>query len=105
MPADNTTGSHKDKPIVAHARQSLTPNQNQKSDLSQASRILAYLQAGHTLTPLQALRLFDNLSLSQTMTRLKRRGNPIKTKMIRTTSGKRIARYHLEQVKNSQEVT
>ena len=62
---------------------------------SQCERILAHLEAGHTLTPLEALQRFQCFSLSQRVTELRQRGYPIHTKMVKLSSGKRVAEYHL----------
>jgi Helix-turn-helix domain len=59
--------------------------------------ILRHLEAGHTLTPLQALNLFGCLSLSQRITDLRKQGHKIHTQMITLQSGKRVAKYALEQ--------
>ena len=62
---------------------------------SQEKRILAYLQSGRTLTVMQAIVKFDCFALSQRITRLKSRGYDIKTEMIETKTGKRIAKYSM----------
>jgi hypothetical protein len=100
MPAENTTGHTQNSPIVADPE----PQAHTTDDTpeSQINKILAYLEAGHSLTPLQALSRFNNLSLSQTIGRLKRRGYRIRSEMIRTKSGKRIARYHYVQSEGQQ---
>lgn len=60
-----------------------------------AGRILRYLQSGGTLTPLEALRLFDCLSLSQRCGELKRQGWPIISELVKVGSGKKVARYSM----------
>jgi Helix-turn-helix domain len=69
---------------------------------SQSSRILAHLQAGHTLTPIEALNRFNCFSLSQRITELRRRGYQIITTMVDVPSGKRVAEYRLESSKGPQ---
>jgi Helix-turn-helix domain len=65
---------------------------------SQSSRILAHLQIGHTLTPMDALNLFGCWSLSQRIKDLRYRGHRIITTMVSDeVTGKRYAQYHLEQ--------
>lgn len=66
---------------------------------SQADRILGWLKDGRTLTALQALRLFDCLSLSQRRSDLIRRGHDVRTTMVKV-GGKRIAKYHLHGVRH-----
>lgn len=65
---------------------------------SQTDLILQHLQAGHTLTPMDALNLFKCWSLSQRVTDLRQQGHDIITTMIDDAeTGKRYAKYHLEQ--------
>lgn len=64
--------------------------------MSQNQRILNYLKKGKTLTPLQALRLFDCWALSSRISNLKDEGHNIKTEIIRTKD-KHFARYSLEK--------
>jgi hypothetical protein len=63
---------------------------------SQNKRILKHLKSGKTLTGLEALRLFDCFSLPQRIGNLRSFGFVIKTTMITTDSGKRIAEYSIE---------
>ena len=62
---------------------------------SQTDAILAALQAGRKLTPLDALKDFYCFRLGARIWELKKQGYDIKTEMVKTTSGKRIARYSL----------
>lgn len=64
--------------------------------MSQNQRILNYLKKGKSLTPLQALRLFDCWALSSRISNLKDEGHKIKTEIIRTKD-KHFARYSLEK--------
>lgn len=64
--------------------------------MSQNQRILNYLKKGKSLTPLQALRLFDCWALSSRISNLKDEGHNIKTEIIRTKD-KHFARYSLEK--------
>lgn len=64
---------------------------------SQERQILAYLKSGKTLTPIQALEMFGCFRLGARIFDLKDKGHDIKTTMIKTYSGKRIARYSYEQ--------
>ena len=66
--------------------------------MSQNNLILKHLKKGKTLTPLQALRLFDCWALSSRISNLKADGHNIKTEMI-TNKGKTFARYSLEKWK------
>jgi hypothetical protein len=62
----------------------------------QQEAILRYLQAGKTLTVAEALSELGVYALSQRCGELKRLGWPIKSEMVRTPSGKHVARYSLE---------
>ena len=55
--------------------------------------ILMALKQGHRLTPLEALRMFNCLSLSQRVGELKRDGWPIRREMVQVNSGKSVACY------------
>ena len=68
--------------------------------VSQGALILAYLEQGHTLTPLEALGRFNCFSLAQRVSELKRQGHPIIADMITVPSGKCVAEYRLEQAKS-----
>ena len=68
---------------------------------TQEGKILAALQAGKTLTPLEALRRFGCLRLGARVHDLRRAGYPIVAKLVavRRADGGicRIARYSLGQ--------
>lgn len=64
---------------------------------SQERQILAYLKSGKTLTPREALAFFDCFRLGSRIFDLRAKGHNIKTTMIKTATGKRIARYSYEQ--------
>lgn len=61
----------------------------------QCERILAHLVAGHSLTPMEALRRFGCLRLGGRIHELRRRLHPISTTMIETSDGKTVALYRL----------
>lgn len=65
--------------------------------MSQADQLLKHLQAGGSLTPLQALEQYQCLALSQRMGELRRDGHPIVSEIVRLANGKRVARYSLAQ--------
>ena len=60
----------------------------------QADLILEYLQRGHSLTPLEALKLFGCFRLGARIWELKK-AHQIKTKMVEVGKGKRVAQYSL----------
>lgn len=63
--------------------------------LSQEYLVFNWLYDGHTITPLEALRKFDSLRLGAIIYRLRKLHWNIETEMIRTRTGKRIARYRM----------
>jgi len=72
----------------------------EEQTLSQKQRIRAWLESGRTLTPLDALHLFNSFSLAQRIKELRREGMAIKTTMIEIKSGgkkKHIAKYSIKK--------
>ncbi len=63
--------------------------------MTQNELILAHLLKGKSLTALEALEHFSCMRLPSRITELRQSGYPILTKMIKTESGKHVARYHL----------
>lgn len=61
----------------------------------QNARILAHLQAGRTLTALEALEWFKCFRLASRICDLKKAGHQIEKRTIQTNSGKRVAEYYL----------
>jgi len=64
---------------------------------TQANKILFYLKQGHSITPLEALKLFQCFRLGARIYELKKRGYLIQKKMIITNNKKYIAEYRLEE--------
>lgn len=75
----------------------MNPNLNPESSASQKARIKAWLQAGNSITPLEALSRFGCLRLSAIVFDLKKDGMDIATEIIKTESGKRVAEYKLNK--------
>jgi predicted nucleic acid-binding Zn-ribbon protein len=69
----------------------------EKTTESQNKRILKHLKAGHTITALEALELFQCFRLSARISDLRSYGFRINTTMIRTNTGKRVAEYKLDK--------
>lgn len=63
--------------------------------ISQTRAIIAYLRQGYGITSLEAFYLFNCLNLKGRINDLRRIGWGIRTTIITTTSGKRVARYTL----------
>lgn len=64
---------------------------------SQNSRILKWLESGHSISPLEAFRQLNCLRLSGRIKELRDAGYKIQTTMITTKSKKRVASYSLEK--------
>ena len=62
---------------------------------SQATQILAHLQTGARLTPLDARRLFKCDRLGARIHELKTHGQPIRSHLVPTPTGKHVAEYYL----------
>lgn len=62
---------------------------------SQTKRILAYLQDGNAITPIEALDLFGCFRLGARIADIKKLGYDIVTEMVTVRDNKRVARYHL----------
>ena len=70
-------------------------NPNEASCASQNARILAYMQDGHRITSLEALKLFGCFRLASRISDL-RKTNDIKDKFVKLSNGKRVKEYFIE---------
>jgi hypothetical protein len=61
----------------------------------QNARILAHLKSGRTLTAMEALEWFKCFRLASRICDLRKAGNQIEKRTIKTNSGKSIAQYYL----------
>jgi hypothetical protein len=66
---------------------------------SQKERILRHLLKGGTITPLEALTLFNCFRLGARIDELRKAGYPVETELVQMPSGKRVARYEMAGVK------
>lgn len=74
----------------------MNQNPNAEKACSQTALILAYLKQGHALTPLQAMaEPFRCMRLGARILDLKHAGHKIDSRIITTSTGKRIASYSL----------
>ena len=62
--------------------------------MSQSANIWAHLEAGGTLTPLEAFQKFGTLALHSRIRELRERGHDIETEMI-TVGNKRVGKYSM----------
>lgn len=62
---------------------------------TQADQILAHLESGQTITPIEALELYRCFRLAARIADLKALGHNILTEMVESPEGKRYARYSL----------
>ncbi len=65
------------------------------ADLSQRQAVLAWLETGKTLTPMQALYEFGCFRLGARVEELRRQGWNVITDMVEVGNGKRVAQYRL----------
>ena len=68
-------------------------NHNETSCQSQASKILDWMLRGHRINPLQALDKFGCFRLPARVADLKKKGWPIQSEFITTSTGKRVKCY------------
>lgn len=64
-------------------------------NVSQCDAILAHLQAGRTITPLDAYALYGSLSLHSRCAELRKRGHIIECELVKVASGKTVGQYRL----------
>lgn len=72
-------------------------NDNEESCASQCAKIRAWLESGHTITSLEALKLFGCLRLSSRIWDLRNDGVNVQKERIKTASGKFVAQYSIAQ--------
>lgn len=70
-------------------------NENEASCESQKKRILAYMKAGHRITPIEALEKFRSFRLGARIADIKDMGYEVKSEFVTTPSGKRVKAYWL----------
>ena len=66
-----------------------------KTKLNTTQRILAMLEKGRSITPIQALDMFNCFRLGARIHDLRNAGYNIKTTQYKTPSGKYVAKYKL----------
>lgn len=72
-------------------------NLNKKESVSQCMQIAAWLQAGYSITSLEALQRFGCMRLASRICDLRERGLDITTCKIKTPTGKYVTEYSLKR--------
>jgi hypothetical protein len=67
--------------------------------MSQSDAILAHLQAGNSLTPIEALQRFGCFRLAARVNDLRAAGHNVITHHLDLPNGKRVASYRLAAVR------
>ena len=83
------------KPVQANTGSST--KHSLASPRSHRQQILAYLQNGGRLTFFKSVRLFRCRALAQRISELRAQGYRIKSKMVATPNGAKIAEYWIEK--------
>ena len=68
-------------------------NLNEETSATQVKRILAYMQAGNRITPIEALQMFGSFRLGARIAEIKELGYPVQSEFVTTPSGKRVKAY------------
>ena len=71
-------------------------NPNLESSEAQNTKIAKWLEAGNSITHMEALNMFQCFRLASRISDLRKRGMDICKQMILTPSGKRVAQYSME---------
>ena len=71
-------------------------NENEVQCTSQTKKILAYMQAGNRITPIDALNLFGSFRLGARIADLRADGHEIKSEFVKTATGKRVKAYWIQ---------
>lgn len=70
-------------------------NPNTRDSLSQEKQILAWLQSGKSITPLEALNEFNCMRLQARIHEIEQKGFRIISDWFTTPSGKKVRQYKL----------
>lgn len=73
-------------------------NPNEVQSTSQAKKILAYMQEGNRITGIEALQLFGCFRLPSRITDLRGEGYDIKSRFVKTPTGKSVKEYWVEDI-------
>jgi hypothetical protein len=67
--------------------------------------IIEYLKQGHTLTPLEAIKVAGSMKLSTRVGELRKLGYDIKDEWLKLENGKKVKKYWLNSLKLAPEIT
>lgn len=70
-------------------------NENHTKCKSQADRILEYMMAGNSITPLEAMSLFGSNRLAARISDIKAKGYIVYSEFVTTDTQKKVKKYHL----------
>lgn len=70
---------------------------NPETTASQKAQVKAWLLAGHSITQLEALKMFGSLRLSAIIFDLREEGLPIVTEKLQVSPKKRVAKYYISK--------
>ena len=70
-------------------------NENHAASKSQTDRILEYMLAGNSITPLEALEKFGCFRLGARIGDIKARGYLVYSEFVTTDSQKKVKKYYL----------
>ena len=70
-------------------------NENHTASKSQTDRILEYMLAGNSITPLEALNRFGCFRLGARIADIKKRGYLVYSEFVTTETEKKVKRYYL----------
>jgi hypothetical protein len=65
-------------------------------EMSQAASILRHMKRHGSIDPLSALRKYGTMRLAARILELRQQGYPIRSEMVVTFGGTRVAQYRLE---------
>jgi hypothetical protein len=72
-------------------------NWNEETTATQKARVRAWLLEGHSITQLEALKMFQSLRLSAIIFDLREEGLDIVTEKLQVSPKKRVARYYIRK--------
>ena len=72
-------------------------NWNEETTATQKARVRSWLLEGHSITQLEALKMFQSLRLSAIIFDLREEGLDIVTEKLQVSPKKRVARYYIRK--------